>query len=92
MAKPQRTRPTTTAQIRPRLRSAEAYLEVADLVLGEKGRVEMPGVAAGLAVLAGIAGADVICAVRLGKIHRGEDHRVASTCPPRRPPTARSWP
>jgi hypothetical protein len=38
----------------------------------------MPGVAAGLAVLAGIAGSDAICARRLGLIHRGEDHRGAA--------------
>jgi hypothetical protein len=38
----------------------------------------MPGVAAGLAVLAGIAGSDAICASRLGPIHRGEDHRGAA--------------
>lgn len=92
MAKPQGTRPTTTAQIRPRLRSAEAYLEVADLVLGEKGRVEMPGVAAGLAVLAGIAGADVICAVRLAKSTEAKTIAPPAPCSPRRPPTARSWP
>jgi hypothetical protein len=61
-----------------RLRSAEAYLEVADLVLDEKDRVEMSGVAAGLAVLAGIAGSDAICARRLGQIHRGDDHRAAA--------------
>jgi hypothetical protein len=61
-----------------RLRSAEAYLEVAELVLEEKGRVEMPGVAAGLAVLAGIAASDAICALRLSQIHRGEDHRAAA--------------
>jgi hypothetical protein len=61
-----------------RLRAAEAYLEVAEFVLDEKGRVEMPGVAAGLAVLAGIAGSDAICACRLGQIHRGDDHRAAA--------------
>jgi hypothetical protein len=38
----------------------------------------MPGVAAGLAVLAGIAASDAICAVRLGEIHRGENHRDAA--------------
>lgn len=38
----------------------------------------MPGVAAGLAVLAGIAASDAICAVRLRRISRGEDHRAAA--------------
>lgn len=78
MASPQRTRAATLAQARLRLRSAEAYLEVADLVLDERDRIEMPGVAAGLAVLAGIAASDAICARRLGHIHRGEDHRAAA--------------
>jgi len=34
-------------------------------------------VAAGAAVLAGIAASDAICGRRLGKIHRGESHRDA---------------
>jgi hypothetical protein len=34
-------------------------------------------VAAGLAVLAGIAASDAICGIRLGRIHRGEDHQGA---------------
>jgi hypothetical protein len=78
MARRARTTPATTDSARVRLRTAQAYLEVADLVLDDKGRVEMPGVAAGLAVLAGIAGSDSICARRLGAIHRGEDHRGAA--------------
>jgi hypothetical protein len=49
-----------------------------ELVIEEQGREEMPGVAAGLAVLAGIAASDAICAVRLHEIHRGDDHRAAS--------------
>jgi hypothetical protein len=73
-----RTRPATTEDARTRLRSAQAYLDIAELVLDDKGRVEMPGVAAGLAVLAGIAGADALCARRLAMIHRGDDHRSAA--------------
>ncbi|MDQ1730574.1 MAG: hypothetical protein QOK10_733 [Pseudonocardiales bacterium] len=61
-----------------RLRAGEAYLEVAELVLEEPDRFEMPGVSAGLAVLAGIAASDAICACRLNQIHRGEDHRAAA--------------
>lgn len=38
----------------------------------------MPGVAAGVAVLAGIAAADALCAKRLQLIHRGDDHRAAA--------------
>jgi hypothetical protein len=73
-----RTQSGGPEQARIRLRTARAYLEVADLVIEEQGRSEMPGVAAGLAVLAGIAGSDAICAIRLGEIHRGDDHRGAS--------------
>ena len=73
-----RTRAATPQDARTRLRSATAYLEVAELVLDDKDRIEMPGVAAGLAVLAGIAGSDALCAGRLGEIHRGDDHRSAT--------------
>lgn len=78
MSKARRTTAAGAQEARVRLRTAEAYLEVADLVLGETQRAEMPGVATGLAVLAGIAGSDVICASRLGQIHRGDDHRGAA--------------
>jgi hypothetical protein len=78
MARASRTWVVSAEEARVRLRSAEAYLEVAELVLDEKSRGEMTGVAAGLAVLAGIAGSDAICAARLGQIHRGDDHRAAA--------------
>jgi len=48
-----------TAQCGPA--EARAYLEVADLVLGERDRDEYLNVSAGLAVLAGIAASDSIC-------------------------------
>jgi hypothetical protein len=51
---------------------------VAELVLDEQGRDELLNVTAGLAVLAGIAASDAICARRLGRIHRGDDHRAAA--------------
>jgi hypothetical protein len=72
-----RSRTVTSADARQRLRYADAYLEVAELVLDDE-RSEMPGVAAGLAVLAGVAASDAICAHRLGEIHRGESHQEAS--------------
>lgn len=78
MARRGRTTTATSDSARVRLRTAQAYLEVGVLVLDDKDRVEMPGVAAGLAVLAGIAASDAICARRLGAIHRGEDHRGAA--------------
>ena len=60
-----------------RQRTARAYLDVAELVLAEPSREEYLSVAAGLAVLAGIAASDALCGTRLGKRHRGEDHRGA---------------
>jgi hypothetical protein len=72
-----RRRPTSREQARVRQRAAEAYLSVAELVLDEEADTAMPGVAAGLAVLAGIAGSDVLCAIGLGEVHRGDRHRDA---------------
>lgn len=77
MTKRGRQRSATPDDARTRVRSAAAYLEVAELVLGESDSA-MPGVAAGLAVLAGIAASDAICARRLQVIHRGDDHRAAA--------------
>jgi len=78
MARVQRTRAATAEDGRIRLQVASAYLEVAELVLDDRDRAEMPGVAAGLAVLAGIAASDAICARRLARIHRGDSHRAAA--------------
>jgi hypothetical protein len=75
---PSRTAACTAADARTRLKTARAYLEVADLVLGEKERDEYLNVAAGLAVLAGIAASDSICCARLRSRHRGDDHRGAA--------------
>lgn len=77
MPKTARTAPCSKSEARARLRTARAYLEVAGSVLGERDRGEYLNVAAGLAVLAGIAGSDAICGARLGRIHRGDDHRAA---------------
>jgi len=71
-----RDRFATRSDAQLRLRTGHAYLEVAELVLSDE-RSEMPGVAAGLAVLAGIAASDAICVSRLGSIYRGENHRDA---------------
>jgi hypothetical protein len=73
-----RTAACTSADARTRLKTARAYLEVADLVLGEKERDEYLNVAAGLAVPAGIAASDTICCARLRLRHRGDDHRGAA--------------
>lgn len=77
MARP-RTLSAGTAEARVRLRAAQGYLEMADLTLDEQGRDEFLNVAAGLAVLTGVAASDAICARRLGRIHRGDNHRAAS--------------
>ena len=78
MARPSRSRPASKADARTHVRAARAYLDVGELVLAETADVAMPGVAAGLAVLAGIAASDSLCATRLGEIHRGADHRAAA--------------
>ena len=69
--------PCGAKEARVRLRTAEAYLETAELVLGEARRREFSNVAAGLAVLAGIAASDAVCCMRLRSRHRGSDHRGA---------------
>ena len=67
----------TTREARQRLATARAYLEIAELILGDE-RSEFSGVAAGNAVLAGIAASDAICGKGLKKVFRGEDHRQAA--------------
>ncbi len=79
-----RTASCSKDDARSRFKRAESFMVVADLVLGE--RVETPdqddginlsGVAAVLAVLAGIAAADAACCHRLGVRVRGQDHAQA---------------
>jgi hypothetical protein len=73
-----RTAPGGPAEARARLLTAEAYLETAERVLDEEGALQFSNVAAGTAVLAGIAASDSICCSRLRKVHRGQDHRGAA--------------
>lgn len=49
----------------------------ADLVLSDETDTATPGVAAALAVLAGIAASDAACCAKLGKRSRGQDHAEA---------------
>jgi hypothetical protein len=77
MAKSVRVARCSVADARVRCRTAQAYLEVAGAVSSERDAAEYRNVAAGLAVLAGIAAADAICGLRLGQLHRGDDHRGA---------------
>lgn len=62
-----------------RLRHAERYLEIAEVVLAdETGEAdERATVATGNAVLAAIAAADAICCATAGSRYRGSDHRRA---------------
>lgn len=78
MPQKSRTAPCGAAEGRARLRTAQAYREVAKSVLDERDRDEYLNVAAGLAVLSGIAASDAICCVRLGCRHRRDDHRGAA--------------
>lgn len=70
------TRSSDRAEARGRLRIGRKYLEVADLLAGETG--ESINVCVGVAVLAGIAAADTICAVSLGERYSGPDHLSAA--------------
>jgi len=72
-----RTAQCTPDQARVRFATAEAYLEVAAAVLNERPAGEYRNVAGGVAILAGIAASDAICGLRLGRLHRGDDHRGA---------------
>lgn len=65
------------AEARTRLQQAEAFLYVASITLDEHNDLATPGVAAALAVLAGIAASDAVCCARLGERSRGQDHRQA---------------
>ena len=81
MPKTARTALCSKSEARACLRTARAYLAVVGSVLGKRDPGEYLHAAAGLAVLAGIAGSDAICGARLGQIHRGEDHRGAQDLP-----------
>jgi hypothetical protein len=65
-------------QARVRFGQARAFLEVAELVADDPDDLATPGVAASLAVLAGIAAADAACCAALGRRSRGQDHRQAA--------------
>jgi hypothetical protein len=72
-----RTRPCTPVNARARLKAALAYLKASEIILAED-RDEFASVAAGLAVLAGIAACDAICCKGVGRPARGDDHRGAA--------------
>jgi len=77
-----RTSDCARADAAARLEDARAFLAVAVLVLDqqipdEEDAINLSGVSAALAVLAGIAAADSACCGRLGRRFRGQDHRGA---------------
>lgn len=60
-----------------RLAQAESFLVAAELVTADESDVANPGVAAALAVLAGIAASDAACCAKLGVRPRGQSHADA---------------
>jgi hypothetical protein len=76
-AKTPRVTDCTLAQGRSRLQQAEAFVMAADLVISDATDTATPGVAAALAVLAGIAASDAACCAKLRKRSRGQDHAEA---------------
>ena len=72
-----RTQECNRAQAVVRLDQARAFLEVAELVIGEDDELANDNVVAALAVLAGIAACDAACCGTLGRRSRGQDHRQA---------------
>jgi hypothetical protein len=64
-------------EARTRLEQATAMVLVADLALSDDTNTATPGVAAALAVLAGIAASDAACCATLGQRPRGQAHGQA---------------
>ena len=80
MAAKTRVRPCDDTQAKQRLDRAREFLDVADLVSGEKGKDDSPvyaSAAASLAILAGIAASDAACCKELRQRSRSENHRDA---------------
>lgn len=73
-----RTQSCTAADARRRQAQARSFLEVAELVADEKDlSLEYGGVAASLAVLAGIAASDAACCKALRERSRSDNHHDA---------------
>lgn len=74
-----RSEPCGRAEAVARLAQADVYLAAAKLVVDDNRDPANPGVAAALAVLAGIAAAGAACCPRLQRRARGQAHREATT-------------
>lgn len=73
-----RTQVCGDVQARQRLGHARSFLEVAELTADvDDPRLEYGGVAASVAILAGIAAADAACCQVLGRRSRSDDHHDA---------------
>ena len=68
----------TPAEARARREQAKAFIDVAEMVLGDPAPQTHANVAVALAVLAAIAASDAICGLRLGRYSRGQDHDSAA--------------
>lgn len=78
MARPRtRTQPCDRSDALNRLTQAESFLIAAELIVDDESDDASPGVAASLAVLAGIAASDAACCARLGTRARGQSHAEA---------------
>lgn len=73
-----RTQACGAPQARQRLAQARSYLDVAALTADESDpNLEYAGVAASVAILAGIAAADAACCEALGRRSRSDNHHDA---------------
>ena len=72
-----RTQPCGRPEARTRLEQAEVFVLAAELVLEDTTALANPGVAAALAILAGIAASDAACCARLRRRPRGQAHEEA---------------
>jgi hypothetical protein len=74
-----RTQACGSPQARQRLAQARRYLDVAELAADTSDpNLEYSGVAASIAILAGIAAADAACCAALGRRSRSDDHHDAA--------------
>ena len=66
-ARGRRTQPCGVAEARVRAVQARKFVDMADLILDMDDDLATPGVAAALAVLAGVAASDALCCRSVGE-------------------------